>query len=184
MSKSNHYPTVPDSWKSPQGPYRQAPAEYGGEWWFTSWTTGEEPWKTQLGFKRPEPEQTYPGGFVDIFGPRPDKPRVGEDSTVWAKWHQDLKNFIGLGGPKEPGKYEPWSARDLCLDYGIGAPHYYNTISTGYRVRFPLGPLGLDYGDISAKGFLNHPHLFIAYYQQKAIEEGHEFEKVHPLLHD
>jgi hypothetical protein len=27
---------IPAHWKAPYGPYRQAPQQYGGEWWFVN----------------------------------------------------------------------------------------------------------------------------------------------------
>ena len=61
-----HYSEIPDHWKQPVGPYRQAPQEFGGDWWLVNPFTGSEPWNNQ-----PRPKEPLPEGFTSIFGPRP-----------------------------------------------------------------------------------------------------------------
>jgi hypothetical protein len=58
---------VPEDWKHPLGPYRQAPAEYGGEWWLVNPFTTDEPWVTQSVIV----ERELPPGLVEVFGLRP-----------------------------------------------------------------------------------------------------------------
>ena len=60
---------IPEAWKHPVGPYRQAPPEYGGEWWLVNPFSGDEPWLL-LDRKAPVPE-VLPVGFENTFGPRP-----------------------------------------------------------------------------------------------------------------
>ena len=77
------YKEVPEHWRSPIGPYRQAPAEFGGEWWMVNPFTTEEPWRNEAG-----PTEQLPDGFLEIFGPRPkvsdylDTPKPS-DSFRW-----------------------------------------------------------------------------------------------------
>ena len=97
--------TIPENWKAPIGPYREAPPEFGGGWWvvnpFNSFgTTGNHsPWERLAPQAKPE---ALPAGFVDIFGPKPefaDFPNSASWTTARNHWAQNLRQFKGAGRP-------------------------------------------------------------------------------------
>ena len=91
------FPDVPDSAKYPAGPYRQAPPEYGGEWWLVNPFTGDEPWGNPAEAAAPaaSPTSKYatenlPADFLQAFGEMPVR-RGGESNP----------DFVGRALPLE-----------------------------------------------------------------------------------
>ena len=123
---STHYKEIPGHWKYPMGPYRQAPPEFGGEWWFVNPFTTAEPWKV-------DPQQgastTLPPGFLEIFGPRPraveflDTPRPYDAfKASELRWQQDLKYFKGVGLPEWASESQQRAAEGIYQSWEMGSP--------------------------------------------------------------
>lgn len=173
-------PTVPEHWKAANGgPYRQAPPEYGGQWWYVNPFTGEEPW---LRANAPsQPEEELPPGFVDIFGPRPqfaDFPNSQAWKVAKAQWETDLKTFVREGMPVWLSR-EKASALDLIfLSWGMGHPRWYGNIY-GEQVRWPQSEVP-DF-QIAASTVVNYPHQVVAMYQTELVANGGEVEQRHPF---
>jgi hypothetical protein len=168
---------VPDSAKAPLGPYRQAPAEYGGEWWYVNPFAGAEPWVTQ----GKKVEQSYPEGFLDTFGPRPqakDFPNGNGYREAVVRWEQDLKYFKGAQWPEDTPDASVANAAAVAEDWGLGGPRPYEG-RYGFMVRFPDSQL-LDF-ECSAYEFLNFTHLVVARYQIELVNRGLTPDKRHPF---
>ncbi len=172
---------VPDAWKYPIGPYRQAPPEYGGEWWMVNPFSGPEPW-LRLDRKPPE-EEVLPDGFVEIFGPRPRK----EDypiRTAWkrevVRWERDLENFVQAGVPPWASEKDLQSAAGVMTAWDMGAPSYYEHEDWGWMVRFTESPV--PEFEMNAHTAVFYTHLVAAHYQLRLIQEGMPPARKHPLL--
>ena len=129
------YQDVPDAWKWPLGPYRQAPPEFGGEWWKVNPFTGPEPWR-QVEIS-PEPE--IRDGFTEIFGTRP---RASDFSSFRAhkaaelRWEQDLKFFQRSGIPEGYDQAQVELAAGVFEKWDMGRPVFYEG-RYGWMARFP-----------------------------------------------
>ena len=173
---------VPDGWKHPLGPYRQAPAEYGGEWWLVNPFTTEEPWATQGGVV----ERELPAGFVEIFGPRPkiaDFSHVANPGFAWRVavdlWEQDLRNFKRAGVPEWTTPEQVTAAEKVARAWDLGAPRFYEG-RYGWMGRFPESQLRAF--ESSAWGVLNVTHHVVATYQWRLLEQGIVPAKRHPFV--
>lgn len=160
---------VPDSWKHPVGPYRQAPPEHGGQWWYVSPFTGEAPWTrfsaeavAELKAKQAEANK-MPDGFLEVFGPKP------HDRIERVKWEQDLKYFKRPGPPPDvpPEKLE--AIRQTTVEWGMGEPRWYEG-RYGWYARFPQSAFP-DH-DVGLTGLTMGLHQAIARYQVKLIRRG------------
>lgn len=174
--------TVPEAWKHPLGPYRQAPPEFGGEWWLVSPFLGETPWER---FQTPVTEPDLPEGFLEIFGPRPEVRNGLEDRAAAVRWEQELRWFKraaefpadedgelldrGLIGHANAA-YEAWA---------MGRMYFYEG-RYGWRAAFPESQIP-DF-DVDAKGAVESAHLVIARYQIKLASLGYEPERRHPFV--
>lgn len=176
------YADIPEHWKHPVGPYRQAPKEYGSEWWFVNPFTGETPW---LNIQAP-PVETLPPGFEEIFGPRPRSSDFGTAPNpslafrvATVVWEQDLKHFKEAGYPEwaEPGA---WKDAEAAFGYwGMGTPRHYEG-RYGWATRFPESELR-DF-DAATWTALNASHLVIAQYQIRLVQRGLEPARRHPFV--
>ena len=174
---------VPEYWKYPVGPYRQAPAEYGGEWWLVSPFTSSEPWLIDGATITP---RELPAGFVAIFGTRPkigDFAATSNPGFAWRVavdlWEQDLRYFKRAGVPDWASTEQVAVAAEVTRAWGLGAAKFYEG-RYGWMARFPESLLR-DF-ESSAWGALNVAHHVIAGYQMRLIERDVVPEKRHPFV--
>lgn len=155
---------VPDHWKAPIGPYRQAPEQFGGEWWLVNPFTTAEPWLTQTN-KGGKPE-TLPEGFVELFGPRPtakDFPSHRNFQVALVEWKQDLEGFKQAGVPEWATAAEIESASELFEKWSMGAAGFYEG-RFGWMAKFPDAELLPGYEAVAYTALMAS-HLVIARYQ-------------------
>lgn len=173
------YETVPEHWKKPIGPYAQAPAEYGGKWWYVSPFTGPEPWVTQGGQVEPP---SYPAGFIDAF-PRPaakDFPKFGVSyQQAMSRWNDDLKYFKRAGLPESLDQAAWDAARRLFIAWGMGEPMPFDG-RYGFAVRFPKSLI--PWFETSIPAVLEAAHHVIARYQISLRLAGIDVDQKHPLV--
>lgn len=171
------YRDVPESAKFPLGPYQKAPQEYGGDWWLVSPFTGPEPWlalsATNGSSQAALETEPVPAGFEKVFGPRPDH------GAAAAQWDQDLSNFQGTGLPEGFNEEQLAAAKTEFEAWGLGEPVFYQG-RYGWQVRFPDSPLSTF--ETTASTALLTPHLVIAEYQVRSIQEGIDLGRYHPWL--
>ena len=181
--RTGHLLEIPDHWKHPAGPYHQAPAEYGGEWWLLNPFTGPHPWKAL----RPEREaEKLPDGFVGIFGSRPTlseflHTRNPSQSLRAATvgWEQNLKQFKRAGLP-EWGSPEQASLAEQTFQYWeMGSPRYYEG-RYGYMARFPDSQFK-DF-ETTAWAALYATHHEISIYQIRLLQQGIVPRQRHPFV--
>jgi hypothetical protein len=168
---------VPQSAQHPLGPYRKAPQEAGGDWWLVSPFTGPEPWVALNAPKNPSKAaaatEAAPEDFVRVFGARP------EAGTPAVQWDLDLSYFQGTGLPEGFNEAQLEAAKAQFDDWGLGEPVFYEG-RYGWQVRFPDSPLPRF--ETTASTALLTPHLVIAEYQVRSIQEGVELGRYHPWL--
>lgn len=170
-----NYDTVPEHWKKPFGPYRQAPAEYGGKWWFV-YPFNQAPWLNA----QPVEPPTYPAGFLDTFGERPqakDFPRFGVTyQMALTRWKQNLDVFEGAARDPRVSDAEWDNARTQFLAYSMGEPRPYQN-KYGYWIRFPQSRIPwYEIDGYSPAADTGHE---IARYQISLLMEGEQVEKAH-----
>jgi hypothetical protein len=173
---------VPEDWKHPLGPYRQAPAEYGGEWWLVNPFTTEEPWVTQSVVV----DRELPSGFVEIFGVRPkisDFARAPNSAFAWRVavdlWEQDLRYFKRAGVPEWATAQQVAAAEEVSRSWDLGPARYYEG-RYGWMARFPESQIRSF--ESSAWGALNVTHHVVATFQWRLLERGIVPTKRHPFV--
>ncbi|MBI1358334.1 MAG: hypothetical protein GC160_28700 [Acidobacteria bacterium] len=178
------YATVPESAQWPAGPYRQAPAEFGGEWWYTSPFTGEQPWLSQ-GVATAAQVALPPGAteeFLSVFGPPPQFVPSGstlQQSTDMAQWLIDLENFHGTGVPDGFTQDQLDAADAVFESWGLGKPVYYEG-RYGWKARFPDSSIpNFEAAPFTA---IETPHLVVARFQVKAAQQGQTPLMQHPFV--
>ncbi len=173
---------VPQHWRYPVGPYRQAPPEYGGEWWLVNPFTGTAPWANQaMG-----PAETLPTGFEEIFGARPKSEdfRAASNPSLAFRiattvWEQDLRYFKTAGFP-EWAPAEAWNAaKQSFVFWGMGEPRHYEG-RYGWVSRFTQSQIP-DY-DVATWTALNGTHLVVAQYQIRLVQKGIVPGMRHPFV--
>lgn len=197
MTEKGTYPgsfmSIPEEWKEPKGPYRQAPAEHGGEWWLKS-PFNSKPWLSIVREAAP-----LPVGFEALFGKRPDArdyPTPESSRIDKMRWEKRLEDFVSISSPSEfglaeedPGVYVAW---------GMGSPVYYVSKNGGLRARFVnvsksfyRTSASLTF-DLTGEQVASDPHLMVALFQVHALvsakRAGEDVKLsdvasiVHPLL--
>jgi hypothetical protein len=172
---------VPESWKYPLGPYRQAPPEHGGEWWLVNPFTSAEPWRSQTAGTA-----ALPVGFAELFGPRP-KPVDFKDApnpswswrTAVDHWEQDLRNFKRAGLPEWVTLEELSVVEQATRAWGLGSPKFYEG-KYGWMARFTESLIP-DF-EASAWGVVNVTHHVIAAYQLRLLERDVVPNERHPFV--
>lgn len=164
---------VPESVRYPNGPYRQAPAEFGGQWWLVSPFTGETPWVTQLASTAPPPAP--PAEFTAVFGERPS--RSGAAAAL--EWDQDLAHFKRVGVPEGFSSEQIQAAGDIFEQWGLGRPVFVEG-RYGWSARFPDSQIpGFQASPFTA---VEAPHLVVARYQIRMTQEGEAPAQQHPFV--
>jgi hypothetical protein len=180
---------VPDSAKYPAAPYRQAPPEYGGEWWLVSPFTGEQPWLNQDvgGAPAASPASKYaaenlPQDFLQAFGEMPVR-RAGESGADFAgrlaRWKQDLGFFQRTGIPEGFDESQVDLASAAYEQWGMGRPVFYEG-RYGWFARFPDSAIP-DF-EMDAASAVQTPHLAIAQFQVRLLRQGGEPATPHPFV--
>lgn len=176
------YKTVPDHWKAPEGPYRQAPEEYGGEWWLVNPFASTSPWITQ---SKPPATAELPQGFLEIFGPRPQasnyRGRGGHAAfqIAVADWERDLKYFKGAGIPGGFSGKQMEDAARVFEFWGLGAPKVYEG-RYGWRARYPESQI--PEFESGVRSAFETTHLVVAKYQLALLERGIVPNVRHPFV--
>lgn len=183
-SRVPRFESVPDAVQHPYGPYRQAPAEHGGEWWLTNPFTGAEPWLTQ-GFGDPYAPSETEGPeatpeFLAVFGARPNAethPNRLERGGAIADWERNLEHFQGVGLPEGFTEAQLEAAGDLFESWGMGRPLLYEG-RYGWTATFPSA----DGFEASPFAALEAPHLVVARYQIDMTQKGASPAERHPFV--
>ncbi len=183
-----HFADVPDSAKYPAGPYRQAPPEYGGEWWLVNPFTGNAPWANQtLAVSAASPMSKYamqnlPADFLKAFGEMPVRD-AGETNADFvgrlSRWKQDLEFFQGTGIPEGLDESQVELASNAYEQWGMGRPVFYEG-RYGWSARFPDSAIP-DF-EMDAASAVQAPHLAIARYQVRLLRQGGEPATPHPFV--
>ena len=174
---------VPEHWKYPEGPYRQAPGEYGGEWWLVNPFGSATPWLTQ---SKPAPGVVLPEGFEEIFGQRPRLERFLETPNpsfyfrlAVTEWEQNLRHFKRVGSPEWAEETHLANAARVFESWDMGRPRYYEG-RYGWSARFTDSALP-DF-ECAARAALASTHLVVAQYQLALLEAGKLPERKHPFV--
>ena len=183
---TNHFKEVPDHWKAPVGPYYQAPAEHGGDWWLVNPFTASQPWLYQD--KRPE-EGVATQGFCAALRPETEMDRLHESSgaghrafqVATVQWEQELRYFKGDGKAGVGRRPEKWPRLRLSMwEWNLGRPMFYEG-RFGWMGRFIESKIK-DY-DSSAWQIINYPHHTVSQYQIRLyLDHGIRPEKWHPFV--
>jgi hypothetical protein len=172
---------IPEHWKYPEGPYRQAPAEYGGAWWLVNPFGSAAPWLAQ-----PVAKENLPAGFEEIFGGRPEassfhgtpNPSLYFRIAV-VDWEQSLRYFKQAGAPEWASEKNLHAAATLFESWGMGRPRYYEG-RYGWSARFVDSAIP-EY-ETAARSAIEHTHLVVAQYQLAILERGDVPEHKHPFV--
>ena len=174
---------VPEHWKHPEGPYRQAPPEYGGHWWLVNPFATPSPWLTQ---SRPANREPLPDGFEALFGARPqgaDFRSTPNPSLFFrmalVQWEQDLRHFNRAGVPEWATAESMSTAEAVFRAWQMGAPRYYLG-RYGWSARFPESPLPSF--DADARTAIEGTHLMVARFQMAMVEDGKIPQRKHPFV--
>lgn len=178
-----HFHDVPDRWKYPEGPYRQAPQEFGGDWWLVNPFGSATPWATQ---SQSPAQEALPAGFEEIFGKRPqsqDFHSTPNPSLYFRiarnQWEQDLRYFKRAGVPEPYTAQQVEAASMVFESWGMGKPRFYEG-RYGWSARFPDSSIP-EY-ETAARAALESTHLVIAQYQLALLERGEVPEQKHPFV--
>ena len=174
------YQDVPDVWKWPLGPYRQAPPEFGGAWWKVNPFTGPEPWRPVEIPSSAEPE--IPDGFTEIFGAPPEASDFSSRRAYQAaelRWEQDLKFFQRSGIPEGFDQAQVDLAAGVFEEWGMGRPLFYEG-RYGWMVRFPDSAIPDFETNVTAT--LKASHVVVAKYQTRQLLRGVRPAVVHPFV--
>lgn len=175
----------PEEWKAPRGPLRQAPPEYGGEWWIVNpfyAPNGIMPWVLH---STAAPKEVLPDGFKAIFGPRPQSsdfhampnPSLAFQSAT-VTWEDALKYFKRAGVPEGFGELEVEAAQRTFRAWGMGDAHFYEG-RYGWVARFPQSALPTF--ESFAPGAIRSTHIVVANYQVELLSTGKMPAEKHPF---
>ena len=167
---------IPAHWQHENGgPYRKAPAEFGGEWWYVSpftasGTTGNNsPWERFTPQPDPKP---LPDGFEAIFGKLPEF-KDFTDRTAWETarnhWEQNLRQFKGAGRPLWMSDKQQAELDVVYQKWNMGKPHFYGG-EYGVMARFPQSQAQDFENDAWSTAF--NPGSTIARYQIDLVQSG------------
>jgi len=163
-----HYKDVPAEWRHPFGPYRQAPPDKGGEWWYTDFFTGITPWVQAAPPKGADPE------FVKVFGARP-----GHQDPFYQEWLDNEEQFQGVKLPEWMTQDELDAANEIFVAWGMGKAVIYEG-RYGFSARFP--ETGVYEFEANAYNVKNTPHLVVAGFQIRLAQSGKAPAKWHPFV--
>lgn len=179
------FESVPDAAQWPQGPYKQAPGEFGGEWWLVNPFSGPQPWvrAAEIASDAGPVDAVQPSDdFLKLFGPRPeraDSAGRGDYIVRTFVWERELANFEGVGIPDGFTEQQVRSAADDMKEWGMGEPVFYKSRDV-WKARFPDSLLPKF--EISPETAIKAPQVTAGVYHVQAILRGVEIENRHPLV--
>ncbi len=183
--KVPRFDSVPESAQWPHGPYKQAPEEFGGEWWLVNPFSGPQPWvraaEIASGASPADPVQPS-DDFLKLFGTRPGRSESssrGEYIIDTFVWDRELANFGGVGIPDGFTEEQVQEATKAFEPWGMGEPVFYKS-RDGWVARFPDSQTP-DF-QMSPETAIKAPQVTVAVYQVRAILHGVEIENRHPLV--
>lgn len=179
---------VPDAWKSPLGPYVQAPTKYGNRWYKVNPFTGEEPWvddPSTPNFQESE-EDPLPDGFAEIFGLQPisgdfhsqDNPSKAFRLAM-LYWVQNLGYFKQAGPPDWLEQKQIDLIHATTVFWGLGIGKFYEG-RYGFMMRF--SDSGFPRFETSVHAARFAIHQVIAGFQIMSLNRGVVPEKRHPFV--
>jgi hypothetical protein len=171
MAAVPRFKNVPDDWKHPLGPYRQAPAENGGEWWLVNPFTGNTPWANEGAVIATDP----PADFVAVCGPRPHR-----EAPFYGEWNKNLDAWTGVEFPDWISKQQIDEATAKFEAWGMGKPVCYRG-PYGYIVRWPETKHYEFEGEARA-AYVTSTDWKIAEFQNFLRNKGLAVDKPHPFL--
>ena len=166
------FASVPDNWKHPFGPYRQAPPEFGGEWWLVNPFTSDTPWEREgkpLG-------SAPPADFVEVFGGRPHR-----NEDFFGEWNDNLRDWKGVGLPPWMTQADLDAANEVYRAYKMGKGVVYEG-RYGWRVRWPDTTHFEFEGDAFSHIMTGAMHHKVAEFQDFLRNKGLPVPKPHPFL--
>lgn len=175
---------VPESWKVQNGgPYVQAPANCGSEYWYVSPFTGPEPWARKcVDFTPPVPEPS--DEFTFIYGPAPiarDFANYRQFQAARVQYEEKQKYFGGIVEvPEGYTQAEVDRANKIFAAWDMGAVFFVKE-RNGTVARFPLATNKVDFS-ATVERTLRYTHLVIAGFQIDVIQSGVEPKKRHPFV--
>ncbi len=172
---------VPEWAKWPEGNFRQAPEESGGDWWKITPFTSSQPW-TSLSRPFEHPLEILPEGFEGLFGTRPqyaDYDGYLDFKVAELRWEGSLERFKGIGLPEGIDPEALAASTQVMLDWGLGEPQFYED-SYGWHAKFPdsLNPRF----QINPTTLLMAPQLTVSSYQVGLIQLGIAPDRLHPFV--
>jgi len=173
---------VPEDWRAPIGPYRQAPPEYGGEWWLVTPFSDPKPW---LGMRRLN--SGLPDGFERVFGQRPrwedfrhlKRRALISFEAAKVQWEEELEHFKGVGIPPGYNEQQISESTAVLVKWLLGAPTFYEG-RFGWMGRFLESDIQ-DY-DSSAWQIINYPHHVVSTFQITNFKRGVVPPRWHPFV--
>lgn len=173
--------TVPEHWKWDNGgPYKKAPAEYGGEWWMVNPFYGETPWEN-LG---PVVGPVLPDGFAELFGAdAPDHnshPSPAMRRLALNEWNAAREHFKRSGTPEGLPAASMAAANIKFALWGLGHVAFYEG-RYGWRGMFPDAMVGYQTDPLT---IVRSPDVVIANWQIKRLLLGEDIpqEALHPYV--
>lgn len=143
--------------------------------------TGTEPW-LRAGLPQGTAAETLPEGFEEVFGPRPTRqqyPDYFEFRLAEMGWEQDLKQFKRVGMPEGMDPAQLAASEQAFQEWGLGKPVFYEG-GQGWRISFPESAVrGFEMNPQTA---LMAPHIVIATYQIRLLQQGSVPENLHPWI--
>ena len=172
---------VPEWAKWPEGNFKQAPEELGGEWWKLTPFTSPQPWTSLQRPFVPEAE-VLPDGYARLFGPRPqsnDYDNYMKFKVAEVQWEDALERFKGIGLPEGIDPVALAASTEVMLEWGLGEPFFYEDVN-GWHAKFP-DSANPDF-EINPTTLLMAPHVTVARYQLGLIRLGTIPETLHPFI--
>ena len=190
---------APEHMQFPNGPYRQAPAEYGGQWWLVTPFSDPKPW---LKGSRETEADSLPDGVVEIYGSRPqwkDYRHLGKSALITFEgakvtYDQDVERFQGLVTLSEEqlafgvfrGAFTSVADMHLAfVTWDMGMPVYYRDSLLGLMGRFvdsALPDYDMSYHSIATAGHNNIADFQEALWLRKGLEPARWHPFVSPVL--
>jgi hypothetical protein len=166
-------PTVPENWRWPLGPWKQAPPEYGGEWWQVWGPFGHpRPWEIEGQPLASAP----PADFVAVLGPRPHR-----NDLFYGEWNDNLKDWKGVGLPPWMTQADLDTANEVYGAYEMGKAVVYEG-RYGWRLRWPeTGHFEFE-GDARSHIMTGAMHHKVAEFQDFLRNKGLPVPRPHPFL--
>lgn len=174
----------PEHWRSPIGPYRQAPPEYGGGWWLVTPFSDPKPW---LAGTRRGDAPGLPEGFEKLFGTRPKwedfrhlkRRALISFEAAKVQWEQELKYFKRVGVPPGYTDVQIEDSFGVLEAWLLGEPTFYEG-RFGWMGRFLESDIP-DY-DSSAFQIIRYPHHTVSQFQITNFARGVVPPKWHPFV--